>query len=190
MVIKEFNNLKEMKRYYHKETNSYIFKEDGKYFDLVKFNFDLSVEANIYANDIEARHIICSDINACDIDAWNIAARNIIACNITANDIETENINALDINADKIQANRNIDAWNITTHDLFANDINANDILAHNINAWNINASNIIACDILYWAVCVAIENIKCKSIKGRYRNAKHFVLDGKLEVEENEKED
>ena len=164
-MIREFNSLEEIQKYYDEKTNTYVFKENNEYIRLVKFNFDLNVETNI-------------------------KARNIIACNITANDIETENINALDINADKIQANRNIDAWNITTHDLFANDINANDILAHNINAWNINASNIIACDILYWAVCVAIENIKCKSIKGRYRNAKHFVLDGKLEVEENEKED
>ena len=177
-MVKEFNSLEEIQKYYDEKTSTYVFKENNEYISLVKFNFDLNVEANI-------------------------KARNITAWDITANDIKAENINAWDINADKIQANRiiainidthniiarNIDAWNITTHDLFANDINANDILAHNINACNISASNIIACDILYWTVCVAIENIKCKSIKGRYRNAKHFVLDGKLEVEENEKE-
>ena len=161
MMIKEFNSLEEIQKYYDEKTNTYVFKENNEYISLVKFNFDLHVEANI-------------------------KARNITACDITANDIMAENINAWDINADNIIA-CNIDAWNITTHDFFANDINANDILAHNINACNISASNIIACDILYWTVCVAIENIKCKSIKGRYRNAKHFVLDGKLEVEGNE---
>ena len=149
MVIKEFDNLKEMKRYYHKETNSYIFKEDGKYFDLVKFNFDLSIEANICANDIEARHIICSDINACDIDAWNITARNIIACNITANDIN-------------------------------AGHINANNIDANNIDTWSINANS-----ISYWAVCFACRDIKCRSIEGKRKIHKHFVLDGKLEVKD-----
>lgn len=62
----------------------------------------------------------------------------------------------------------NIDCWNIN---------------AMNIKAWGINTINIIANDISYWAVCYAYNNIKCKSIKGRRKNAKHFVLDGKLEV-------
>ena len=38
-----------------------------------------------------------------------------------------------------------------------------------------------------YYAVCVAYNNIECKSIKGRRKNSKHFVLDGKLEVKEDE---
>ena len=163
-MIKGFNSLEEIQKYYDEETNSYIFKEDGKYFDLVKFNFDLSVEANIYANDIEARHIICSDINACDIDAWNITARNIIAHNINANHIKAHNIYALDIKVKNI----------------IANDISAGDI----------NAYNIEACDISYWAVCFAYNSIKCKSITSKRENHKHFVLDGELVVEENEKED
>ena len=160
-MIKEFNSLEEIQKYYDEKTNTYVFKENNEYISLVKFNFDLHVEANI-------------------------KARNITACDITANDIKAENINANNIKARDVHA-INIDAWNITTHDFIANDINANDILAHNINAGNISTSNIIACNILYWTVCVAIENIKCKSIKGRYRNAKHFVLDGVLEVEEDE---
>ena len=162
-MVKEFNSLEEIQKYYDEKTNTYVFKENNEYISLVKFNFDLHVEANI-------------------------KARNITAWDITANDIKAENINAINVDTHNIIA-RNIDAWNITTYDFFANDINAKDILAHNINAWNINATNIIACDILYWTVCVAIENIKCKSIKGRYRNAKHFVLNGKLVVEEDEKE-
>ena len=30
-------------------------------------------------------------------------------------------------------------------------------------------------------------DNIKCKSVKGKRENAKHFVLDGKLELIEND---
>ena len=80
--------------------------------------------------------------------------------NIRAYNIRAENIDAL-----------NIDAW----------DINARDITARNIDAWNINARN-----INYYGVCFAYQNIKCKSIKGRRENARHYALDGELEVEEN----
>ena len=73
--------------------------------------------------------------------------------------------------------------------DVTAN-INACNIIACNINAWNIKARDISAWDIYadnidYYAVCFAYNNIKCKSIKGRKENAKHFVLNGILEVKE-----
>ena len=135
-MIKEFNNLEEIKKYYDKETNTYIFKEDGEYIDLVVFNFDLDVEANI--------------------DSWDINAL----------DIKANDINATDINA---------------------TDINANDIDARDINALDIIAKNINANDITYCVVCYAYNNIKCKSIKGRAPTTNHFVLNGKLEVENNE---
>ena len=127
-MTKEFNSLEEIKKYYDEETNTYIFREDGRYIDLVLFNFDLNIQANIDAKDI----------GALDIEALNIEA-----CNIDASDIK-----------------------------------------AMNIEAWDINAWNIEAQDISYYAVCFAYKNIKCKSIKGRRNNAKHFVLDGILEVE------
>ncbi len=155
-MIKEFNNLKEIEKYYDEKTNTYVFKEDDEYIDLVVFNFNLNVKANIDALDIDAL-----DIKAYDINAYNINANNINIYNINANDIYVNNINADDIKAD---------------------DINASDIYA-----WNIYAYNIYANDINYYAVCYAYNNIKCKSIKGRRKNAKHFVLDGKLEVEYNE---
>ena len=126
-MTKEFYSLDEIQKYYDKKSNTFIFKEDGKYIDLVVFNFDLNIQANIDAKNI---------------DAYNIDALNIDACNIDASDIK-----------------------------------------AMNIEAWDINAWNIEAQDISYYAVCFAYNNIKCKSIKGRRNNAKHFVLDGKLEV-------
>ena len=124
MIIKEFNNLQEIEKYYVKEINTYVFKEDDRYIDLVIFNFDLDVNSNIEAYDI----------NANNIDVY---------------DIKAGNINALDVDSD-------------------------------NISAININANN-----ISYYAVCFAYNNIKCKSIKGRRKNHKHFVLDGVLEVED-----
>ena len=124
MIIKEFNNLEEIQKYYVKETNTYVFKEDDRYIDLVIFNFDLDVNSNIEAYDI----------NANNIDVY---------------DIKASNINALDVDSD-------------------------------NICVRSINANN-----ISYYAVCFAYNNIKCKSIKGRRKNHKHFVLDGKLEVED-----
>lgn len=127
-MMKEFNSLEEIEKYYDKNTNTYVFKKNGLYIDLVKFNFDLTVRANIDASVIDAFNII----------AWNI------------------------------------NAGNIKAHDIYADDI---------------FAFNIIANDISYYGVCVAYENIKCRSIEGRRKNAKHFVLDGKLEIEENEKE-
>ena len=146
-MVKEFNSLEEIQKYYDENTNTYVFRENDRYIDLVKFNFDLNVNANIDARDIKA-----GNIKAIDIDA-------------------------LDINAD----------------DINACDINASDINARNIDAENIDALDIIACgdinalDISYHALCFAYNSIKCKSITSERENHKHFVFDGKLEVEEDE---
>lgn len=74
---------------------------------------------------------------------------------------------------------RNINALNIDAKDVNVCYLDANDIKAHDISAANINANN-----INYYAVCYAYENIKCKSIKGRKYNAKHFVLDGHVYID------
>ena len=145
-MIKEFNNLEEIEKYYDEESNTYVFKEKREYIDLVVFNFDLDVRADIWAQDIIARNIKASNISAGDIKVCDINANNIIA--------------------------HGINAW----------DIRANNITAHVIDANNIDAK-----DITYYTVCYAYNNIKCTSIKGKRINSKHFVLDGALEVLENE---
>ena len=153
-MMKEFNKLEEIEKYYNKETNTYIFHEDGV--RIVNFHFNLKVEANI-----DARHIEGWDIKANNIKAWNITVSDITALDIDAKDIRAHHINARDINA----------------FDIRATDINAHDIKAFDIKA----AKNINANKISYYAVCFACNNITCRSIKGRRKNAKHFVLDGKL---------
>jgi len=115
-----FYNLEEMKPFYIKETNSYVFDDN------ITIKFHLKVDANI--------------------DAWNINAWDIDAWNINAWDIDAWDINAWDI-----------DAW---------------DILAGNINARNIN----------YWAICIARNSFKCKSVKGRRENSIHKCLDQEIE--------
>ena len=74
---------------------------------------------------------------------------------------------------------RNINALNINAKDVYVCRLDANDIKVHDINAASINANN-----INYYAVCYAYENIKCKSIKGRKYNSKHFVLDGNIYID------
>lgn len=148
MTIRQFNNLEEIQKYYDKDKNAYIFKEDGEYIDLVIFEFDLRIKADIYARNIKAHDIFVLNIDAWDITAWDINAYN-------------------------------IEAW---------------DIIAWNIKAINIKVVNILksitinARFILYQAICLAYSSIKCTSIKGRRENAKHFVLDGKIKMFENEK--
>ncbi len=82
-MTKEFNNLEEIQKYYDKKTNTYVFKEDDKYIDLVIFNFDLEINSNINACNIIALDINAFNIIAHDINAYNISAININACNIT-----------------------------------------------------------------------------------------------------------
>ena len=84
-----------------------------------------------------------------------------------------------------LNVDADIDAMNIRAYDIDAYNIDAYNLNAGDIEAWNISACNISADNINYYAVCFAYNNIFCKSIKGRRKNAKHFVLDGKLEVEE-----
>ena len=117
-MIKIFNSIEEIKKYYNKYNNTYIFKENGEYIQLVTLNFDLDVKANI--------------------NAWNINAGG----------------------------------------DIKAHNIDAKDIKSGNIKAGNINADNID-----YLSTCTATNSIRCKSIAGRKKNAKHTVLDGTLEV-------
>ena len=108
MNKKEFNNLEEIQKYYDEKSNTYIFKENDDFLvELVIFNFDLKVEANIRACNIDADNI----------EALDIRARNINADNIKARDIDAFDINALDVTArdilvDNIKA-RNIDAREI-----------------------------------------------------------------------------
>ena len=106
-----FNSIEDLKKYYHKESNTYVFNED------VKFNFNLMIDSSLIAHNIDARNIIAHNIDAWNIKAHNIDARNIKAGNIDALDIKVGNIDALDIDARNIKAG-DIKAWNIDARNI------------------------------------------------------------------------
>ena len=167
-MVKQFNSLEEIQKYYEEKSNTYVFKENDEYIDLVVLNFDLDVRANIEAKDIKGQDIMVQDvcvrdITAEDIESWNIMARDIKAEDVVASDMNISNIKAMDIDAC---------------------DINANDIEARDIDAKDIKATNIKARDITYYALCFAYENITCRTIIGERDNHKHFVLDGSISID------
>ena len=79
MKTKTFNSLEELKKYYNEETNTYIFREGENWFN-VDIQFNLKIESNIKACDINAY-----DINAWDIVFWAIciATKTLICKSIT-----------------------------------------------------------------------------------------------------------
>ena len=58
-------------------------------------------------------------------------------------------------------------------------DLDCYDLDCGNLDCGNLDCKG----DVFYYAVAFAYNNIKCKSIKGRWKNARHFVLDGKIEI-------
>ncbi|MDD6879916.1 MAG: hypothetical protein PUD59_06855 [bacterium] len=163
-MIKEFHNLDEIQKYYDEKSNTYVFKENDEYIDLVVLNFDLEVQANIEAKDIKGKDIMVQELNARDITAEDIEAWNIMARDIHADDIFASDMDVRDINA---------------------RDIEALDISADNIEARDIGAKNIKATSIkIYYALCFAYENITCRTIVGKRDNHKHFVLDDSISTD------
>lgn len=160
-MSREFYNLYEIQKYYDEKSNTYIFKENDKYIDLIVFKFNLHVDANIDAASVRAYDIHANNIDVTDISCYDMNVKNIISNDIIAYDIEADDIDAW-----------NIKAWNIKTN---------------NIDAENIEADSIKANDISYLAVCFAYNDIECKTIKGRMKGAKHFVLWERLKAEEDE---
>jgi len=110
----------------------------------------------------------CSFEIAGNINAWDITARDISAWDITARDITAGDITAGDITARDITAG-NISAWNITAGEIWT--------------AGDITAGDITAGDISYYAVCFSYQSFKCRSIKGRRNNSKHFCLDSEIKI-------
>ena len=160
------NNQEEMKLYYNEKINTYEFIENNRLID-IKIDFDLNIECNIKAGNIEACNIEAGNINS-----WDINARDIKACDINADNIKACDIKARDINACNINA-VNINAWDIKARNINSGDINACDIKADNIKANN----------IYFNAVCFARETFVCESIEGRRENSKYFCLDSDVVI-------
>ena len=100
-----------------------------------------------------------------------------IPCSINAYNIEAYNIETYNIET------YNIDAHNIYARNIYARNIDAHNIDAHNIYARNIYARNIDANNIWYYALCIAYQSFKCKSISGKINNSLHKCLDQEIEI-------
>jgi hypothetical protein len=98
--------------------------------------------------------------------------RNINCGNIICEDINCRDINCRDINCE------DINAGDIEAEGINVSEINAGNIKAEAINAWGINAGN-----ISYYDICIVCDSLKCKSISGRGKNARHFCIDGEIEI-------
>ena len=88
----------------NEELKSYIVDGVAKFNESIECDFDICIDANIKAIDIEARNIEAHNIDARNIDSHNIKAINIEARNIKADDIEASNIDAHNIGAINIKA--------------------------------------------------------------------------------------
>ena len=91
-MTKVFNNLNDIQKYYNEESNSYNFRENGEIIDVVIFNFDLNVEANIVGNNIRAPSITAKNIHARNITVWDINACDIESICIDAGVIRARDI--------------------------------------------------------------------------------------------------
>lgn len=104
--VKIFKNLEEMKNYFNEETKSYKFFENGKLLD-IKIRFNLAVNCDIRAGNIDAYNLDVMNISCWDLKAGNIEAMNITCWNLKAGDILARDIDA-----------SNIDAYDIKAHDI------------------------------------------------------------------------
>lgn len=75
------NNIKEMQKYYNKNTDTYEFIEDGLFLN-VEFTSKIDVMSNIKARDIKAWDIKARDIN---YYAVCFAYKNIVCNSIIGN---------------------------------------------------------------------------------------------------------
>lgn len=162
MTIKVLNNIKEIKKYYNRKTNTYDFRsKKGNFIEKVILNFDLNVDSNIEALDIIAPSITAKNINACDITVWDM--------------------NACDIKA------HNINAGIIKARDIKGIHIKSMNIYARDIKVYGFTSVNIYARDIIYSTRCLAYDDFKCNSIKCTYPIPLHYTKYGKLEVAEDD---
>ena len=85
-----------------------------------------------------------------------------------------------------ISINASIICWDLDCGNLECMDLDCKDLNCWDLNCWDLNCRNLncwdLNCmDLSYSAVAFAYESFKCKSIKGRRNNSKHFCLDSEV---------
>ena len=92
MITREFKWIDEIDKYYDEKSNTYVFKEGDKYIDLVIINFDLYVDADIEACDLECMDIKARYLDVMDLNALKVEADTVNAHTIKAYKIECDNL--------------------------------------------------------------------------------------------------
>lgn len=95
------SNLEEMEKYYNKDTNTYVFAENGCRLN-VRFLFGLNLCSNIYAGNVIGTDIDIFNADLLDVTARNIKASILYVDVIKARNVKVENLLATSIVADKI----------------------------------------------------------------------------------------
>jgi len=86
----------------NEELKSYIVGGVAKFYESIKCDFDICIDADIEAWDIESHNIEAwnidvYEIKAHNIEAWNVKAHNVKAHNVKVGDVQAFNIEAHNI---------------------------------------------------------------------------------------------
>lgn len=127
---RDFFNLDEIQKYYVKDANAYVFKEEDNFID-VYLHFDLDVEANIEVWNLSSVY---------DITCLNLKANDVLVNSLKANTIDANNIEAINVETD------NIELWNLK----------ADNVIAKDIKAWEISVNSLKVDAIQYNLICDA----------------------------------
>jgi hypothetical protein len=126
-----FTHKKIIENYYNKSTNTY----DLSLFDEVDINFEFITDANIFAQSIKGKSIICN----------TLVATNVVLEYINSKSINVVNINCLVLDGTYI----NSDIINSTN--LTVKYIKANQITSDSIYCWIIESKKIINASVHYY---------------------------------------
>ena len=181
--VKIFTNMEEMRLYYNKRDNAYIFQENGRLFSILILIENFKSNISIKAKNIKAKNIECENITANDIEASDIFVKNTIKCNnITARIVRSEILEAYSavaksVDCTHIYITKEIEAENrIGCYRIEAKDIYSDILSAHVAKADYINVNLFYAANVE--GGTVKIDKLKAVSYYKRIDiNVKQFII-------------
>ena len=181
--FKIFTNIEEMRLYYNKRNNAYIFQENGHLFSIRILIENFKSNISIKAKNIKAKNIECENITANDIEASDIFVKNTIKCNnITARIVrggmlEAYSAVANSVDCTHIYITKEIEVENrIGCYRIEAKDIYSDILSAHVTKADYINVNLFYAANVEGGAV--EIDKLKAVSYYERIDiNVKRFII-------------
>ena len=181
--FKIFTNIEEMRLYYNKRNNAYIFQENGHLFSIRILIENFKSNISIKAKNIKAKNIECENITANDIEASDIFVKNTIKCNnITARIViggmlKAYSAVANSVDCTRIYITKEIEVKNrIGCYRIEAKDIYSDILSAHVTKADYINVNLFYAANVE--GGTVEIDKLKAISYYERIDiNVKQFII-------------